>query len=202
MRALLMVDVLLGGLCGVALVLTYRYLWVPTNIASFRQSLFGLRRKLFLYAADGGVSFSDPAYLQLNDTINGLIGFADKVTVFEALLCALLVQRRGPITDATAEAICAIEKEETRQEMMTMHRLVHIEITRHLASTSPLFWLLALPVGFYFYVSYLLRGASPSESASAHLQDGGFPARAIEAGVRARGRSSGTWTPWSGEAAA
>jgi hypothetical protein len=195
MRGLLVTDILLGGVGGVALVLTYRYLWVPLNIAVLRQRVFKLRRELFLYAADGNVSFDARAYVQLNDTLNSLIGFADKVTVFEALVCAVFVAKT-PYVDATADAIRKVEDQKVRGTLEAMHAQIHREIVRHLALTSPLFWLLVLPSGLYVFIRHMFHGTSPAEAAR---HDTDFPARAIEAGVRAREHSSGVWKPWTGE---
>jgi hypothetical protein len=197
MRDLLIFDILLGGLGTVALIATYSYLWMPLNIAVLRQRLFKIRRDLFAYAADGHVSFKSPAYLQLNDTINGIIGFADKVTAAEAMLCAFVVDT--PPVDATGEAIREISDDKTRLDLVAMHEAIHREIVRHLAITSPLFWATVLPLGLIFFLKQLLRGKSLAFAAHPHS---GFPARNIEAAVRAREMSSDVFKPWSGEAAA
>jgi len=47
---------------------------------SFRQDLYKIRDDLFLYAADGKISFDDPAYKLSRDYLNGAIRYAHKIS--------------------------------------------------------------------------------------------------------------------------
>lgn len=51
--------------------------WKSLVIDIGRQNLFEIRDSLFLIAADGKISFEDPAYIAIRDRINGMIRFCE-----------------------------------------------------------------------------------------------------------------------------
>jgi hypothetical protein len=61
-------------------------LWPSFRLDAFRQSLFALRDELFDYAADGHISFDDPAYGLLRKSMNGFIRYAHNLTFFRLLV--------------------------------------------------------------------------------------------------------------------
>jgi len=64
------------------------YLVKDYRVSAFRERLFSIRDELFAFAADDGVSFDDPAYLQLRDLINGMVQFAHRVSFLTLLTSA------------------------------------------------------------------------------------------------------------------
>lgn len=58
------------------------------RISAFRERLFSIRDELFAFAADDGVPFDSPAYLQLRDLINGMLQFAHRVSFLTLLTSA------------------------------------------------------------------------------------------------------------------
>jgi hypothetical protein len=56
------------------------YLIKEYRVSNFRESLFSLRDELFQFAADGHLTFDDPAYVELRSLINGMLRFAHRVT--------------------------------------------------------------------------------------------------------------------------
>src|SRR5689334_20196537 len=50
------------------------------RIDALRDRLFGIRERLFDYAANEGISFENPAYTRLRMLINSLIRFAHRLT--------------------------------------------------------------------------------------------------------------------------
>jgi hypothetical protein len=54
-----------------------------------RQTLFAIRDNLFDFAADGGIGFDDFCYRDLRNDINGLIYFADKMSLLRIGLAPL-----------------------------------------------------------------------------------------------------------------
>lgn len=62
--------------------------WRPYRLDRVRQQLFEIRNELFLYAMDGNVAFSDPAYSKLRTRINALIRFAETITFTRVIIFA------------------------------------------------------------------------------------------------------------------
>ncbi len=79
-------PLLLTGLGLLSLWLVAYFGWRPYRIDKVRNELFDLRNDLFLYAAEGGVVFDDPAYRIQRDRLNALIRFAHIITVTRALI--------------------------------------------------------------------------------------------------------------------
>lgn len=72
----------------------------------YRQHLFQIRDQLFNKAADGEISFDDPAYHSLRYMINGLIRYAHKVSATSIFLMWLFRDRlhTGEIADPRIRA--------------------------------------------------------------------------------------------------
>lgn len=69
------------------------YFWRDYRIDAFRDHVFGIRHRLFMFAANGSVSFSHPAYTMLRYRMNVVLRYAHLFTLFR-LSAALLVFRR------------------------------------------------------------------------------------------------------------
>jgi hypothetical protein len=79
-------SILLTGVGLILLWLVIYYGWRPYRIDKVRNDLFALRDELFLFAANGGVSFNDPAYRCMRDRLNALIRYAHIITLSRAML--------------------------------------------------------------------------------------------------------------------
>jgi hypothetical protein len=64
-------------------------LWPSQRTDLFRQQMFAIRDELFDFAADGNVSFDDPAYMLLRGLMNGFIRYAHNLTPFRILMSFL-----------------------------------------------------------------------------------------------------------------
>src|SRR6185437_15030162 len=69
--------------------------WRNYRIDKFRDDLFALRNELFDYAAKGGISFDEPAYGILRNTMNGLLRYAERISFTHTLLVSV-TQRLRP----------------------------------------------------------------------------------------------------------
>lgn len=56
-----------------ALWIAVYYLWRDFRNDAFRDDIFSLRDRMFLYAAQGNISFDHPAYTILRNRMNGLL---------------------------------------------------------------------------------------------------------------------------------
>lgn len=120
----------------------WRFMVVRTMNDTFRQRLFEMRRSLFLLVADGRISPDEPAYRQLCSTINGLLKFAERVT----LLRIVLIGRSTPLNtaayvDRAGRSLAQIQDEEVRKTIAEYRDRVDGEIVLHVIRTSPELWL-------------------------------------------------------------
>jgi hypothetical protein len=58
----------------------------PYRLDLLRHRLFLLRNELFMFAAEGGISFDDPAYCMLRSRINAIIRYAHTFTLARVLV--------------------------------------------------------------------------------------------------------------------
>jgi hypothetical protein len=76
-------------LTGFGLVLIWALFYFgirPYRLDLVRHKLFVLRDELFMFAADGGISFDDPAYFKLRNRINALIRYAHTINLVRLLI--------------------------------------------------------------------------------------------------------------------
>jgi len=66
--------------------------WSTARLDAFRQRIFALRDELFDYAADGNVSFDEPAYRLLRQSMNGMIRYAHQITFFRVIMTMVEVE--------------------------------------------------------------------------------------------------------------
>lgn len=124
------------------MIAAWRFMVVRTMNDTFRQRLFEMRRSLFLLVADGRISPDEPAYRQLCSTINGLLKFAERVT----LLRIVLIGRSTPLNtaayvDRAGRSLAQIQDEEVRKTIAEYRDRVDGEIVLHVIRTSPELWL-------------------------------------------------------------
>ena len=67
-------------------------LWPSVRLDTFRQEMFAVRDELFDYAAAGKISFNDPAYRLLRQSMNGFIRYGHQLTFFR--LCLTITRWR------------------------------------------------------------------------------------------------------------
>jgi len=112
------------------------------RVDALRDRLFALREKLFDYAAQGNVSFDDPAYARLRMLINGLIRFAHRLT-FTRFVMGLLFRawRDQPCDKKTIaewhDALAALPPDANR-ELKQIHSSAMVLVVRHLVTGSPI----------------------------------------------------------------
>lgn len=117
------------------------------RVDTFRQKIFALRDNLFDDAAAGLISFDHSAYGLLRGTMNGLVRFGHKLSIFEVILLFLFLG--GP--KGTRSDRMSFEKrledasqsldEKTRNRINFYHRQMHKIILIHMIKSSPIFLL-------------------------------------------------------------
>ena len=123
-----------------ALLAALRYTLLPTLFDEFRQELFEARYKLFVLVAEGRVRPDEPAYTTLRTSINGLLRFAERITLLRALLSTAVIDLRD-VSDHIESETSAVQDADTRSRLVACHDEVSNSILRHFIRTSPLLWL-------------------------------------------------------------
>ena len=106
------------------------------RVDALRDKLFAVREKLFDYAAQGNVSFDDPAYAKLRMLINGLIRFSHRLTFTRFLMGLLFMRWRDQPCDKRIlaewyEALAALPPDVSR-ELRNIHGSAMVLVVRHL----------------------------------------------------------------------
>src|SRR5437762_8464353 len=81
MTALEFAQVLQTAVVVVVALLVFFWMIATVRLDTLRQQLFALRDEMFDYALQQKLSFSDPAYVQLRDLMNGLIRYGHHLTI-------------------------------------------------------------------------------------------------------------------------
>ena len=70
------------------------YLWRDYRVDAFRDHVFAIRDRMFLYAAQGNISFENPAYALLRDRMNMMLRHGHEFSMTRLLL----VIAKQPVT--------------------------------------------------------------------------------------------------------
>ncbi len=62
------------------------YLWRDYRLDSFREDIFSVRDRMFLYAAQGNIDFDNPAYTILRNRMNIILRYGHVFTLTRLLL--------------------------------------------------------------------------------------------------------------------
>jgi hypothetical protein len=102
------------------------WLWPAQRIDLFRQQMFAIRDELWDFAAEGKISFDDPAYTLLRQLMNGFIRYAHNLTLYRMLL--LFLQWKyvfgEPVSQWTTswnEAVGQLPNESTKETLQKFH---------------------------------------------------------------------------------
>jgi hypothetical protein len=128
------------------------------RLDALRDRLFAVREKLFDYAANGNVSFDDPAYTMLRMLLNSLIRFAHRLTFTRFVMGLIFAHWKDKPYDKEIlvewEKAIATLPTESQAELRRIHEEALVLVVRHLVTGSPIM-LVLLAV---FVVCALLTG--------------------------------------------
>jgi len=127
------------------LILIFKFL--PTHrVDSFRQRMFCVRDEMFDFAADGNISFDDPAYVLLRRQMNGLIRYGHQLTVFRLIMTTAINAASGRTpkmswNEAWESSLERIRDDDVRAKMRGFHERGMMIAVEHLILGSPLLWI-------------------------------------------------------------
>jgi hypothetical protein len=113
--------------------------WRPYRIDNVRENLFQVRNELFLLAANGDVSFDEPAYRVLRDRLNAVIRFAHTITLTRSVLFGLQAKSLPNQREAWLLTVQKLPQEQQRKLIDLDERTTFV-ILWQLFTGSPILW--------------------------------------------------------------
>ena len=140
--------------------------WRSYRVDRLRDQLFGLRNELFDITAQGALSFDDPAYQMLRNTMNGLIRGAEHISFFRYMVVSIGedASEYSIATENFRRWTSAIENlsEPQRKVVLGINEKLNDIMIGNLLLGSPLLWIL-IPLGLIAvlipHISARIRGA-------------------------------------------
>lgn len=145
----------------------WQRLW--TNIS--RQHLFELRDQLFDMAAEQRIDFSDTAYCQLREHLNGFIRFAHKITLGSLIVGIVCLESRTREKYNIEKTIENITDENVRHDMRVIFRKSVFILLRHMAIRSPLGWALWFLLPFILILANFYMIVEKADLIDSQLND-------------------------------
>jgi hypothetical protein len=119
-----------------ALWIVVYYLWRDFRHDAFRDDIFSIRDEMFLYAAEGNISFDNPAYTILRNRMNVLLRHGHEFTLTRMAL--IVGTHRGTKNEIVAkwEAAVAELPDNTQAKMREFNICVAIFVLQHVVFYS------------------------------------------------------------------
>jgi len=137
--------------CCVFIIWLLVRLWPEHRLDRFRQDVFCLRDELWDYAADGNISFDDPAYRLLRQLMNGFIRYAHHVSFFRVCMSfashSAMKSTPLPVTwmGKWNKAVEELQDDGVRKNLCAFHGRLMARVARRLVFGSlPLFSLMLI----------------------------------------------------------
>ena len=122
------------------------YFWRDYRTDAFRDHVFDIRERLFLFAARGGVNFDDPAYTILRHRMNVVLRYAHAYTLLRFLSANLRPSRtRSPEQIKWERAVEALTSEETKKKLREFDTVLAIAILQLMIYRSFFLYLVTRP---------------------------------------------------------
>jgi hypothetical protein len=142
-----------------ALWIAVYYFWPDFRIDTFREDIFSVRDAMFLYAAQGNISFEHPAYTILRDRMNGLLRHGHELTLSRMVLILATHPMEKPDVISRWEEAVAELPEQTQAKMKEFNLCVVIYVLQHVVFYSFFRYMALRPL--MFFVSLRKIVASP-----------------------------------------
>jgi hypothetical protein len=143
-----------------------------------RQDLFDLRDQLFDIAAAKEIEFNHPAYGLLRSTINGFMLAADRMSLTSLVMFSIAGQpelRKAQSSYAQRwDAALGSLPEGARAKLVKIRDRLNDRLIMHVVATSPLMWVLFVPVTALALVMLTTRALRLSVRRKLHAGIEGF----------------------------
>ena len=125
------------------------YLWRDYRIDSFRDDIFSIRDRMFLYAANGNIRFEHPAYALLRDRMNTVLRYGHAFTM-NRMFIALATHKKMPKGEAITRWEQAVEElpNETQRRMKEFNTCFAVSLIQHMVYLSFFRYIVVRPFMF------------------------------------------------------
>ena len=148
--------------------LIWHQFWVPYRVDYFRHRLFKLRDELFEYANAGGIEFTHPAYTNLRLTINALLRYGHRVTIWRIIM-SMVSFGGSQIADSYAvwkEQTERIENEEARNRIYAFRSEVSKIMAAHMVLISPMTLVVVASIAIYLRACKMMKSLGAARDAA------------------------------------
>jgi len=121
------------------------YLWSDYRIDAFRDHVFSIRDRLFLFAAKGNINFDHAAYAILRHRMNLIIRYAHEVTMTRMMI--ILLTHKHVKSDSIMRWQQAVEElpEPTREKIVEFNTCLVEAVWQHMVYCSFFRYMLVRP---------------------------------------------------------
>ncbi len=131
-----------SSICIALIVLVLFRSWAESRLDVFRQRVFVVRDELWDYAAAGNISFEDPAYRLLRQSMNGIIRYAHQLTFFRVCVTVFRIELAidSPKSTWSEDWQSALERtrnDDTRKQLEEFHARAMQLVANRLIFGSP-----------------------------------------------------------------
>jgi hypothetical protein len=155
-------NVIWMGIALIALWAVCRFFVIPAIRDTLRHRLFAIRREMFLFMAEGGVSPDHPAYGSVRTFINVAIRYADGLSLARSLIGFTVAGKFGKERVKEVERLIATLPEPARTRISSFRQRAAMAIGLYASIRSPLAWVLVFPAivaTVVFVIISILRSA-------------------------------------------
>ena len=133
------------------------YLWQDYRNDTFREDIFSVRDRMFLWAAQGNIRLDHPAYTILRDRMNALLRHAPEFTLTRMALILATHPMVKPETLVRWEAAVGELPKETREAMNEFNACVAIFVLQHVVFCSFFRYMVLRPLMFFVKVRQVAK---------------------------------------------
>jgi hypothetical protein len=150
------------------------YFWRDFRLDVFREDIFSVRDRMFLYAAKGNISFNHPAYTILRNRMNVLLRHGHEFTLTRMVF--VLLTHGNTNNEAVLQWEAAVEglPERTQASMRDFNLSVVIFVLQHLVFFSFFRYMMIRPLMFLVKISWVIESpkvVSGVEQLESHTQE-------------------------------
>jgi hypothetical protein len=175
------------GLTLFAIFATVQLLLLPALADGFRQRIFALRRGMFLYMAEGHVRSDEPAYVEILATMNGLLRFAERLTIMRLVISQAFNHNGRAYAEKMAASLQRVESPDVREKLQNYRTRIGEEVIRHIILVSPIVWPLVGVLIVRILLSHKDDTKLPEPRSAARRAIQGVSVEGIEADAEAFG---------------
>jgi hypothetical protein len=133
------------------------YLWRDFRNDAFRDDIFSVRDRMFLYAAQGNISFEHPAYTILRNRMNALLRHGHEFTLTRLVLLLATGNVEKDQALIAWESALAELPSETQEKLKDFNVCVTIFVLQHVVFFSFFRYIILRPAMFLVHLPQVIK---------------------------------------------